>query len=156
MILAISLSVLVRLIWSLACFRGFFLALQKTGLFAVFRFQISKTGPKKRPDCGLGPVQLWSFCGPKTGPSNTTQKKFLSEARGFYTVQGSGRARPPSAWPWPDEIILNFTLIFLITYNFLDYSIQQPVCWQQPRLNVKKGCWLVLARCWPSPECRTT
>ena len=40
----------------------------------VFRFQISKTGPKKRPDCGLSPVQLRSFCGPETGPSNTTSE----------------------------------------------------------------------------------
>ena len=72
-ILEISLSVLVWLIWSLACLKVFS-ALQKTGLFVVFRFQKSKTGPKKRPNCGLGPVQLRSFCGPGTGLTNTNPR----------------------------------------------------------------------------------
>jgi hypothetical protein len=40
--------------------------------------------------------------------------------------------------------------------GYRDYSIQQPGCWQQPGLNVKKGCWIVLAGCWSSPDGRST
>ena len=44
----------------------------KTGLFAVFRFQKSKTGTAGPVFSGLGPVQFRSFCGFMTGLSNTS------------------------------------------------------------------------------------